>query len=127
MLKETKAPEGTLLDKTEYKIELKYKDQTTEVILNNTTSTDAVKSMKVQIFKSGSDGSAGQVQGLEGAEFTIKLKSDYDNAVKQGYKTEEIWSFKEGSKWVGVNDKNEKVEVDGKKLKKLKKLLQLMM
>lgn len=122
MLKETKAPEGTLLDKTEYKIELKYKDQTTEVILNNTTSTDAVKSMKVQIFKSGSDGSAGQVQGLEGAEFTIKLKSDYDNAVKQGYKTEEIWSFKEGSKWVGVNDKNQKVEVDGTKAEKAQEI-----
>ena len=122
MLKETKAPKGTLLDKTEYKIELKYKDQTTEVILNNTTSTDAVKSMKVQIFKSGSDGSAGQVQGLEGAEFTIKLKSDYDNAVKQGYKTEEIWSFKEGSKWVGVNNKNEKVEVDGTKAEKAQEI-----
>ena len=122
MLKETKAPEGTLLDKTEYKIELKYKDQTTEVILNNTTSTDAVKSMKVQIFKSGSDGSAGQVQGLEGAEFTIKLKSDYDNAVKQGYKTEEIWSFREGSKWFGVNDKNEKVEVDGTKAEKAQEI-----
>lgn len=122
MLKETKAPEGTLLDKTEYKIELKYKDQTTEVILNNTTSTDAVKSMKVQIFKSGSDGSAGQVQGLEGAEFTIKLKSDYDNAVKQGYKTEEIWSFKEGSKWFGINDKNQKVEVDGTKAEKAQEI-----
>lgn len=122
MLKETKAPEGTLLDKTEYKIELKYKDQTTEVILNNTTSTDAVKSMKVQIFKSGSDGSAGQVQGLEGAEFTIKLKSDYDNAVKQGYKTEEIWSFKESTKWFGINDKNEKVEVDGTKAEKAQEI-----
>ena len=122
MLKETKAPEGTLLDKTEYKIELKYKDQSTEVILNNTTSTDAVKSMKVQIFKSGSDGSAGQVQGLEGAEFTIKLKSDYDNAVQQGYKTEEIWSFKEGSKWFGINDKNEKVEVDGTKAEKVQEI-----
>lgn len=122
MLKETKAPEGTLLDKTEYKIELKYKDQSTEVILNNTTSTDAVKSMKVQIFKSGSDGSAGQVQGLEGAEFTIKLKSDYDNVVQQGYKTEEIWSFKEGSKWFGINDKNEKVEVDGTKAEKAQEI-----
>lgn len=122
MLKETKAPEGTLLDKTEYKIELKYKDQTTDVILNNTTSTDAVKSMKVQIFKSGSNGSAGQVQGLEGAEFTIKLKSDYDNAVKQGYKTEEIWSFKESTKWFGINDKNEKVEVDGTKAEKAQEI-----
>ena len=122
MLKETKAPEGTLLDKTEYKIELKYKDQSTEVILNNTTSTDAVKSMKVQIFKSGSDGSAGQVQGLEGAEFTIKLKSDYDNAVQQGYKTEEIWSFKESTKWFGINDKNEKVEVDGTKAEKAQEI-----
>ena len=85
LVKETKASKGYLLDKTEYKAELIYKDQNKKVIVNTTTSNEDVKKQQIHIFKSGINVQSGFVKGLKGAEFTIKLKTDvnekgYDNA-----------------------------------------------
>lgn len=103
---EETAPYGTSKDTNRYDVTLSYKDQTTPIIINNTTkSIDVLKSMKVNIYKTGTNGDAVVLDGVEGAEFTIKLKADYENALAQGYTYNEIWATK--------ND-NGKWEVNGK-------------
>lgn len=91
VLKENKAPSGYLIDNTTYNIELKYKDQNTRVITNSTTSNEIVKKMQIHIFKAGIKTQSGEVPGLAGAEFTLKLKSDIEKALAQGYTYTEIW------------------------------------
>lgn len=104
MIKETANPTGTFIDETEHFVTLSYKDQNTALIIDSSTvSVDLVKSMKVKIFKAGTDGSPGQVQGLPGAEFTIKLKSDYDKAIAAGYTYEEIWAYQDNETWYGID------------------------
>lgn len=103
---EEASPYGTFKDTNRYDVTLSYKDQTTPIIINNTTkSIDVLKSMKVNIYKTGTNGDAVVLDGVEGAEFTIKLKADYENALAQGYTYNEIWATK--------ND-NGKWEVNGK-------------
>lgn len=103
---EETSPSGTFKDTNRYDVTLSYKDQTTPIIINNTTkSIDVLKSMKVNIYKTGTNGDAVVLDGVEGAEFTIKLKADYENALAQGYTYNEIWATK--------ND-NGKWEVNGK-------------
>lgn len=104
-IKETKNPTGTFTDTQTYSVELKYKNETTSLIVDSSTvSTDVVKSQKVKVFKAGSDGSAGQIKGLAGAKFTIKLNADYNNAIKKGYTYNQIWAFKNDSnEWVGID------------------------
>ncbi len=50
---EKKSPIGYMIDKTEYEVNLTYKDQHTKVITGQTTSKEKVKSMQVHIYKSG--------------------------------------------------------------------------
>lgn len=97
-IKETANPKGTFIDKSTYSVKLTYKDENTSVIVNNdSNSTDVVKSMKVRIFKEGTDGSSGLLKGIEGAEFTIKLNADYQKALRAGYSVEDIWNGKADS------------------------------
>lgn len=106
IVKEEKAPEGYLLDKNEYIVELKYKDQKTKVISEKVISNEQVKKMKLHIFKTGINGETGLMQGIEGAEFTIKLESDVEKALEKGYTYEEIWSgLDEFCNTVNVNSK----------------------
>ena len=113
-VKEVTAPNGAFIDTTEYTVSLKYKNQTTNLIVDSsTTSTDVVKSMTANIFKEGVKGQSGLVQGLAGAEFTIKLYSDYQTALQQGYKIEEIWATKNSNnEWYGIDINGRKVKVD---------------
>lgn len=92
VVKEEKSPEGYLLDKNEYIVELNYKDQKTQVVSEQVISKEQVKKMKLHIFKTGINGNSGLMQGIEGAEFTIKLESDVEKALSQGYTYEEIWN-----------------------------------
>ena len=108
LLKEDSASKGYLVDKTEYNIELKYKDQNEKIITNATISYETVKKMQIHIYKSGIKVQSGLVRGLEGAEFTIKLYSDVEKAKKAGYTYEEIWN--------GIDENGNKVEVDSKRV-----------
>lgn len=111
---ETKAPKGYLLDKTEYSINLEYKDQYTKVITNTTTSNELVKKMGVHIFKSGIKENSGETPGLAGAEFTIKLNSAVEKALDAGYSYEEIWN--------GIDENGNKVKVDAKRVAQAQKI-----
>ncbi len=104
LVKETVCPVGYLLDTTEYEVDLKYKDENTEVISKSIISNENVKNMQVHIFKSGIKVNSGLVNGIEGAEFNIKLFSDVEKAYNQGYSYEEVWN--------GIDEYGNKVEVD---------------
>ena len=103
-VKETRSSEGYLIDTKEYIVELKYKDQNTKIITSSVLSKETVKKMQVHIFKSGIKTQSGAVQGLEGAEFTIKLASDVERAYAQGYSYVEVWN--------GVDEAGNKVNVN---------------
>lgn len=110
IVKETVSSEGYLLDTKEYKVNLEYKDQNEPIISDTVTSLEVVKKMRIHIFKSGIDEQSGVVDGLEGAEFTIKLASDVEEAYNQGYTYPEIWN--------GIDEYGNKVEVDAKRVAK---------
>ena len=114
IVKEDKASVGYLLDKTEYPVNLEYKDQHTKVIANKTTSNEDVKKMGVHIFKSGIKANSGETPGLEGAEFTIKLNSAVEKAYSQGYTYAEVWN--------GVDENGNKVNVDTKRVAEAQKI-----
>lgn len=114
LVKEDVAPKGYLLDKTEYSINLEYKDQYTKVITNTTTSNELVKKMGVHIFKSGIKENSGETPGLAGAEFTIKLNSAVEKALDAGYSYEEIWN--------GIDENGNKVKVDAKRVTQAQKI-----
>lgn len=108
LVKETVSSEGYLIDTKEYEVNLEYKDQNTPIISDSVTSYEEVKKMQIHIFKSGIDEQSGEVQGLEGAEFTIKLASDVQEALDKGYSYNEIWG--------GIDQYGNKVEVDEKRV-----------
>lgn len=107
-VKEKTAGEGYFIDNTEYPVSLTYKDQNTKVITNKTTSNEQVKKMGVHIFKSGINIQSGLVQGLEGAEFSIKLNSAVEKAYSQGYSYAEVWG--------GLDENGNKVSVDANRV-----------
>lgn len=113
-VKETASSKGYLLDKDEHIVNLEYKDQKTKVISNSITSYEVVKKMQVHIFKSGIKEVSGLIYGLDGAEFTIKLNSDVENAYKQGYSYEEIWN--------GIDEYGNKVDVDKNRVAQAQKI-----
>lgn len=108
LVKEIVSSEGYLLDTKEYKVNLEYKDQNTPIISDSITSYEVVKKMQIHIFKSGIDEQSGEVEGLEGAEFTIKLASDVQEALDKGYTYTEIWN--------GIDEYGNKVDVDEKRV-----------
>ena len=113
-IKETKAPEGYLIDNNTYNVTLSYKDQTSEVITTFITSKDNVKKRQVNIFKSGIKILSGLVPGLEGVEFTIKLNSNVEKALAQGYSYEEIWN--------GIDEYGNKVSVDSSRVQEAQRI-----
>ncbi len=61
-------------------VSINYAGQTVEKTVVNKTTSDRPNMQKIQIFKSGIDGSSGVYDGLAGVEFTLKLKSDVDKS-----------------------------------------------
>ena len=74
-VKETKAPEGYLLDETAYQISLIYQDQETAHVSVHVDATDQVMKQAFSLIQISSAGSTGETETLAGAEFTVKLKS----------------------------------------------------
>ena len=114
LVKEKVASKGYLIDKTEYQVNLQYKDQNTKIITEGITSLEVVKKMQVHIFKSGIKENSGLVSGLEGAEFTIKLNSDVEKAYSQGYTYAEVWN--------GIDEYGNKVSVNKNRVQEAQKL-----
>lgn len=114
IVKEETAPNGYLLDETEYNINLEYKDQETKIISTTVISNEDVKKMQVHIFKSGIKENSGLTPGLEGTKFSIKLNSAVERAYVAGYTYAEVWG--------GIDEDGNKVEVDSKRVAKAQEI-----
>lgn len=109
IVKETKSPEGYLLDEKEYKIDLKENNANVTI-----TSKENVKKMKIHIFKSGINVNSGMVPGLANVEFSIKLYSDVEMALNKGYSYPEIWN--------GIDENGNRVKVDSERVAQAQKI-----
>ena len=81
-VKETKAPEAYDLDWNTYTVELTYKDQNTAIILGNVDSKEIVKTGKIEIKKTDTEGNP-----LKSGEFGIYANADMyigDTLYKKG-------------------------------------------
>ena len=72
MVKETKAPNGYLLNPKEFAVTLEYEDQETEIVYGNVTVPDELAKGKIRVKKT--DAETGS--GLSGAEFTVTAAED---------------------------------------------------
>lgn len=77
-IKETSANASLMLNSQVYNISLTYKDMHTSIVTESLSTSNQVKSQRIQIFKQGEKGEAGVVNGLAGAEFTFVLNSEYE-------------------------------------------------
>ena len=109
-VKEKNSSQGYLIDSKEYIVNLTKPDTNTNIATGTATSLEVVKKMQVHIFKSGIKENSGETPGLEGAEFTIKLNRQVEEAYSKGYTYAEIWN--------GIDEKGNSVEVDSNRVKK---------
>lgn len=72
VVKETKAPNGYLLNPKEFVVTLEYEDQETEIVYGKVTVPDDFAKGKIRVKKT--DAETGS--GLSGAEFEIRAKED---------------------------------------------------
>lgn len=72
IVKETTTLEGYVLDKKEYPVELKYKDQTTTVVSKSLEVLNKKQRAEITIIKEDAETS----QVISGAAFTLKTKND---------------------------------------------------
>ena len=85
-IKETSSNDSLVLNPSVINVSLEYEGQTVSKVVKEADTSDRVNMQKIQVFKSGEkDGISGIVKGLQGAEFTWKLKSEvnhvgWDNA-----------------------------------------------
>ena len=75
VIEETKVPEGYLIDGT-HQVTLEKTSSKKELEMKNVLSQEQVIKGQLEIAKSGHSGESGVVPGLEGIEFTMKLKSE---------------------------------------------------
>ncbi len=79
-IKETSSNDSLVLNTSIINVSLEYQDQTISKVIKESDTSDRVNMQKIQVFKSGEkDGISGIVKGLQGAEFTFKLKSEVDH------------------------------------------------
>lgn len=79
-IKETSSNDSLVLNTSIINVSLEYQDQTISKVIKESETSDRVNMQKIQVFKSGEkDGISGIVKGLQGAEFTFKLKSEVDH------------------------------------------------
>ena len=90
LLKETKAPTGYVLDTTEYTIQLSYENQTVALVQASQTLKETVIKGGFSLIKVGTNGETGLIQPLQGAEFTVKLKSEVESVGWENAKTVDV-------------------------------------
>ena len=79
-IEETGSNDSLVLNKNPIDVSLEYENQTVSKVVSQENTSDRVNMQKIQVFKSGEkDGISGIVKGLQGAEFTWKLKSEVDH------------------------------------------------
>lgn len=85
-IKEISSNDSLVLNTSVINVSLEYEEQTVSKVTSSKKTSNRVNMQKIQVFKSGEkDGISGFVKGLQGAEFTWKLKNEvnhvgWDNA-----------------------------------------------
>ena len=78
-IEEAKSNETLVLNSKDINVDIEYEGQMVSKVLRSTNTDNRVNMQKIQIHKSGEkDGISGLVKGLQGAEFTFRLKSEVD-------------------------------------------------
>lgn len=86
-IEESDSNKTLVLNPNDVNVNIEYEGQLVSKVLRSTNVSNRVNMQKIQIHKSGEkDGISGIVKGLQGAEFTFRLKSEvdrvgWDNAV----------------------------------------------
>lgn len=79
-IKETSSNDSLVLNTSVINVSLEYEGQTVSKVTSSKKTSNRVNMQKIQVFKSGEkDSISGFVKGLQGAEFTFKLKSEVDH------------------------------------------------
>lgn len=79
-IKEVKTNDSLVLNSSVINVSLEYEGQTVSKVTSSKKTSDRVNMRKIQVFKSGEKESiSGFVKGLQGAEFTFKLKSEVNH------------------------------------------------
>lgn len=79
-IKEISSNDSLVLNDTVINVSLEYEGQTVSKVTVSKETSNRVNMQKIQVFKSGEkEGISGLVKGLQGCEFTFKLKSEVDH------------------------------------------------
>ena len=79
-IQESKSNDSLVINDENINVSIDYEGQTVSKVSRNAKGTNRVNMQKIQVFKSGEkDGISGLVKGLQGAEFTFRLKSEVDH------------------------------------------------
>lgn len=79
-IKEISSNDSLVLNDSVINASLEYEGQTVSKVTVSKKTVDRVNMQKIQVFKSGEkEGISGLVKGLQGCEFTFKLKSEVDH------------------------------------------------
>ncbi len=79
-IKELKSNDSLVLNSNIIDVAIEYQGQTVSKVISQKETSNKVNMQKIRVFKSGEkDGMSGFVKGLQGAEFTFRLKSEVDH------------------------------------------------
>ncbi|RHP76171.1 hypothetical protein DXA62_05365 [Coprobacillus sp. OF03-2AA] len=79
-IQESKSNNSLVINDEKINVSIDYEGQTVSKVSRDAKGTNRVNKQKIQVFKSGEkDGISGLVKGLQGAEFTFRLKSEVDH------------------------------------------------
>lgn len=79
-IQESESNDSLVLNDSIINVSLDYQGQTVSKVVKKADTSNRVNMQKIQVFKSGEkDGISGIVKGLQGAEFTFKLRSEVDH------------------------------------------------
>ena len=79
-IQESKSNNSLVINDEKINVSIDYEGQTVSKVSRDAKGTNCVNKQKIQVFKSGEkDGISGLVKGLQGAEFTFRLKSEVDH------------------------------------------------
>lgn len=79
-IQESKSNDSLVINDEKINVSIDYEGQTVSKVSRNAKGTNRVNMQKIQVFKSGEkNGISGLVKGLQGAEFTFRLKSEVDH------------------------------------------------
>lgn len=79
-IKELKSNDSLVLNSNIIEVAIEYQGQTVSKVISQKETSNKVNMQKIRVFKSGEkDGMSGFVKGLQGAEFTFRLKSEVDH------------------------------------------------